>query len=48
MLVNSVLHGVDSLLKAGVPVVFDSVIGSAHQSLRDETPFFMALISKDK
>lgn len=42
------LHGVDSLLESGVPIVLDGVVGSAHQLLRDQAPFLVALVSENE
>lgn len=42
------LHIVDSLAESRVPVIFDGVVGSAHQCLGDERPLFFLLVAKDK
>jgi hypothetical protein len=48
VLIDSVLHGVDSLFESGVPVVLDSIVGSAHKFLADEAPFLIALVSENE
>jgi len=42
------LHIVNALSETRVPIVFDGVIGSAHERLRDERPFFLLLVSENE
>ena len=45
VLVNSVLHRVNSLFKAAIPVILNSIVCSAHEFIGDQTPFFGTLVS---
>ena len=45
VLVDSMLHRVNSLFETTVPVILDCVVSPAHEFLRDETPFLGALVS---
>lgn len=48
MLIYSVLHRVNTLFQTRVPVVFDRVVCSAHELLRDEAPLLGGLVSEDE
>ena len=44
MLIDSSLHGFNSLTKSGVPVVLNSIISAAHEFLGNEAPFLVLLV----
>jgi hypothetical protein len=48
MLVNGVLHRVDTLLEAGIPIILDGIVSSTHQLLGDVAPFLVVLVSENE
>ena len=48
VLVNSVLHRVNSFLQPRVPIVFHSVVCATHELLGDEAPLLGALVAQDE
>ena len=48
VLVDGMLHRIDSLFEPRVPIVLYSIIGPSHKLFGYETPFLGALVPEDE